>query len=208
MDKWRGIKCEPGYIDRQKVFQSVMLLVFVAAGFGLFLIGFLLTKTRANVFTVLGILMVLPAAKRVISLVVMLPRHSVERERFDRMREALEPGAVLLTDYVFTSSDKIMNLDFVIIQNQRVIGIGPEQIGRSMDRWEKNKQYMEDYLQKSVAGIAPDYQVELLVCDADYYERYGDSDKVDKASSDPGSQPGGADEIQGEIVKYLKILAV
>ena len=199
MDKWRGIKCEPGYIDRQKVFQGVMLLLFVAVGFALFLIGFIVTKTRANVFTVLGILMVLPAAKRVIALVVMLPRHSVKKERVERMEAALGGEAVLLTDYVFTSSDKIMSLDFVIIHNRRVIGICPENNGQPGERQEKGRDYMKDYLQKGITGIAPDYRVELLASDEEFYRRYADMSGADK--------PDETEERQ-EVVKYLKILAV
>lgn len=203
MDKWRGIKCEPGYIDRQKVFQSVMLLLFAAIGFGLFLVGFILTKTRANVFTVLGILMVLPAAKRVIALVVMLPRHSVKQERVDRMKAALKEEAVLLTDYVFTSSDKIMSLDFVIIHNRRVIGVCPENNGPGK-RQEKARDYMKDYLQKGITGIAPDYRVELLASDEDFYRRYAGLSGADKASGDSDE----AQRQEEEVVKYLKILAV
>ena len=48
MKQWKGTKCEPGYIERQKRFQAVMLLVFAAIGIGLFLIGYLATGTRAN----------------------------------------------------------------------------------------------------------------------------------------------------------------
>lgn len=203
MDKWRGIKCEPGYIDRQKVFQGAMLLLFAAIGFALFLVGFIVTRTRANVFTVLGILMVLPAAKRVIALVVMLPRHSVKRERVERMKAALGEEAVLLTDYVFTSPDKIMSLDFVIIHNRRVIGICPVNNGRPGERREKGRDYMKDYLQKGITGIAPDYRVELLASDEDFYKRYADLSGADKASEDPDEA-----QRQEEVVKYLKILAV
>lgn len=204
MDKWRGIKCEPGYIDKQKVFQGAMLFLFVAIGFALFLIGFIVTKTRANVFTVLGILMVLPAAKRVIALVVMLPRHSVKQERVDRMRAALNEEAVLLTDYVFTSQDKIMNLDFVVVHGPHVIGIGPVDSGRPEQRRERNRDYMKDYLQKSILGIAPDYRVELLASDEEFYERYAGLSRVDKASGDPAE----VRRQQEEVIKYLKILAV
>lgn len=72
-----------------------MLMLYVLIGVGLFLIGLAVHKTRANLFTVLGILMVLPAAKRVIALVLMVPRKSVERERFEKVRAALPESAAL-----------------------------------------------------------------------------------------------------------------
>ena len=84
MEQWKGTKCQFGYINKQKKFQFAMLMLYVLIGVGLFLIGLAVHKTRANLFTVLGILMVLPAAKRVIALVLMVPRKSVEKERLDR----------------------------------------------------------------------------------------------------------------------------
>ena len=83
MEQWKGTKCQFGYINKQKKFQFAMLMLYVLIGVGLFLIGLAVHKTRANLFTVLGILMVLPAAKRVIALVLMVPRKSVEKERFE-----------------------------------------------------------------------------------------------------------------------------
>lgn len=204
MERWKGTKCEPGYIHKQKIFQSLMLLMFAAIGVGLFLTGLLITKTRANVFTVLGILMVLPAAKRVITLVVMLPRHSVEQERYDKLKAALSPGAVLLTDYVFTSADKIMSLDFVLIQDKHVIGIRSDEKGKDSPAARKNMDYMTDYLKKGVMGIAPDYQVKIVETDEEFYPLYA---KMSGVVPHSGSGED-ADETEADVVKYLKILAV
>lgn len=204
MEKWKGTKCEPGYIHRQKRFQTIMLLVFIAVGIGLFLIGYLATGTRANVFTVLAILMVLPGAKRVIALVVMLPRQSVVQERYDRMRKTLPPDAVLLTDYVFTSSEKIMNLDFVIIKDHDVIGI-QSSYGNSRSRTNGMKDYMKNYLQKGIAGVAEGYRVKLYDSDESFYKKYTE------AGSGTGAEQTAEEEIEQtveEVVKYLKILAV
>lgn len=199
MDQWRGIKCEPGYIRKQKIFQSCVLLGFIAAAVGLFLFGFLITKTRANIFTVLAILMVLPAAKRVITLVVMLPRRSVERERYDRMKSTISPDEVLLTDYVFTSVDKVMSLDFVIIGGQTVTGVCPG--GHAVDSaaGKKEREYMLDYLSKSVQETVPEYRIQLAETDEQFYEQYAETS---------GKENSGSDEERDEIVKCLKILAV
>lgn len=199
MDQWRGIKCEPDYIRKQKIFQSCMLFAFIAAAVGLFLIGFLITKTRANIFTVLAILMVLPAAKRVIALVVMLPRRSVERERYDRMKSTILPDEVILTDYVFTSVDKVMSLDFVIIGGQTVTGVCPG--GHAVDSatGKKEREYMVDYLSKMVQGAAPEYRIQLVETDEQFYERYAEIG---------GKENSGTDEERDEVIKCLKILAV
>ncbi len=199
MDRWRGIKCEPDYIRKQKIFQSCVLLAFIAAAVGLFLIGFLITKTRANIFTVLAILTALPAAKRVIALVVMLPRRSVERERYDRMKSAVSPDEALLTDYVFTSADKVMSLDFVIIGGQTVTGVCPGGHAADSAAGKREREYMLDYLSKVVHEAAPEYRIRLEETDEKFYERH---------AGIGGKENPGTDEERDEVVKRLKILAV
>lgn len=194
MSKWKGTKCGQGYIHQQKIFQSLMLLLFIAIGVGLFLLGLFITGTRANIFTVLGILMVLPGAKRVIALVVMLPRSSVEQKRYEEMERTLTSQAVLLTDYVFTSVDKIMSLDFVVIQNKNVIGVLSEK--------KQDVKYLTDYVEKSVRSIAPDYRVKILDSDEAFYKFYR---KMPVPSEEMDDKAAG---IQEEVVKYLKVLAV
>lgn len=190
MSNFRGTKCEFGYIDRQKVFQGVMLLLYIAIGIGIFLLGLFITGVRANVFTVLAILMVLPGAKRVIALVVMLPRKSVDRERYDKMTAALSPEGVLLTDYVFTSSDKIMHFDFVVVQGKNIMGIPGSA--------RQDVKYMTQYLQKGVDETASGYRVRTFASDDEFFKFY------EKMTSKSGERPEGQDA----VVKYLKILAV
>lgn len=192
MKNLKGTKCEFGYISSQKKFQALMLLLYVAIGAGLFLTGFLITGTRANLFTVLGILMALPGAKRVIALVVMAPRQSVKKERYDKMRSALSGNGALLTDYVFTSSEKVMNLDFVVIYKKNVIGI----LGRDG----QDVKYMTDYLQKKIEEIASGYHVRIFFSDEDFYEFYK---KMPESAGEEDNETK-----QDEIVKHLKILAV
>lgn len=196
METLKGKKCGYGYIHKQKIFQSLMLLLFIGIGVGLFLIGLAVTGTRANIFTVLGILMVLPGAKRVIAIVVLLPYKSVEKERLDAVKRALSPEAVLLTDYVFTSTDKVMHLDFVIIDRENVIGI--------LDSKKKNRDYMQEYLQKGVVAAASSYKVKL--CDSEkefqnFYDRMLAGKKQDGISDDGKKR-------QDAVISYLKILAV
>lgn len=146
-------KCNPGYIKRQKKISFIWLLVFIAIGVVIFLTGYFLTHTRANIFTVAAVLMVLPAAKRIVNLVVMVPRKSVEQERYDQMKEAVGEGT-LYTDYVFTSTEKIMHLDFVVIKNGNVLG----RIASS----KQDVSYMKKYFADSIHKLAPDFKVKLF----------------------------------------------
>ncbi len=196
MEKWKGTKCEFGYIHKQKIFQSLMLLLYVAIGIGLFLIGLFITKTRANIFTVLGILMVLPGAKRVIAIMVMFPHKSLEKERYDEVKAVLTDNAVLLSEYVFTSKDKIMSLDFVIVDGEHVMGI--------QDAKGKNKEYMQDYLHKGVTAISNSYKVKICNNEAEFlkfYEKMKTSRKQVELTENELKK-------RDEVVSFLKVLAV
>lgn len=146
-------KGKQGYISSRKKIDFAWLLVFIALGIGIFLVGYFISKTRANIFTVLAVLMVLPGAKRMVALFVMLPRKSVEKERYERVKNAVGEGT-LYTDYVFTSTEKIMHLDFLLVKNGNVLGvIAPSK---------QNVDYLKKYLTDSVHKISEHYHVKLF----------------------------------------------
>lgn len=181
-------KCEPGYIKKQKKVNLIWLLAYVLIGIVIFLIGFFWTHTRANIFTVAAVLMVLPAAKRIVALVVMLPRKGVEKERFDRVREAAGE-CVLLTDYVFTSTEKIMNLDFVLIKNGNVLGVTAPS--------KQDVEYMKKYLEDSVHKVAPSFRVKVLDSDEQLVKQLS---RLTQIEAEP--------EREEKVVEYLRSLAV
>ncbi|MCH5252461.1 MAG: hypothetical protein J1F22_05755 [Lachnospiraceae bacterium] len=181
-------KCEPGYITRQKKMNSLWLGVFILIGAVIFLIGYLWTHTRANIFTVLAVLMVLPAAKRIVALVVMLPRRGVKKERYDRLKEAAGE-AVLLTDYVFTSTEKIMNLDFVVVKNGNVLGVIAD--------CKQDVSYMKEYLTENIHKIAPSFYVRVFDTDEQLIKQL---DRLTQIETTP--------EKEEKVVSYLRSLAV
>lgn len=149
-------KGEQGYIHNRKKIDTIWLLIFIALGVGIFLTGYFITDTRANIFTVLAVLMVLPGAKRIVSLFVMLPRKSVDKERYDKVKTACGEG-ILYTDYVFTSTEKIMHLDFLVVKNGNVFAlIAPSK---------QDVNYMKKYVTEQVHKLASDYHVKFFTKD-------------------------------------------
>lgn len=155
-DEMKIEKGNPGYIKNRKKIDFLWLLAFVALGVGIFLIGYFLTHVRANIFTVLSVLMVLPAAKHIVALIVLLPRKGVSRERYERMEPLIENGT-LYTDYVFTSTDRIMQLDFLLVKNGNVLGV--------LAPSKQDTEYMKKYLLDCVKKAAPGYHVQLFESD-------------------------------------------
>ncbi len=155
-------KCCPGYISNRKKISALWLLFYVVIAAGIFLAGYFLTHTRANVFTVLAVLLILPAAKRVVNLVVMLPKRSVSKERFHAVEK--EAGkAVILTDYVFSSTEKIMHLDFVVIRDGNVMAVAATS--------KQDIEYMKKYFTDCVHRAASSYHVAFFGTDEQLIKR-------------------------------------
>lgn len=145
-------KGEQGYICSRKRRDLIWLLAFVIIGIAIFLAGYFITKTRANIFTVLAVLMVLPGAKRVVALFVMIPRKSVPKDRYEKVKAAVGEGT-LYTDYVFTSTEKIMHLDFLLVKNGNVLGV----VASS----KQDVPYMKKYITESVHKISSNFHVKI-----------------------------------------------
>ena len=115
-------KCTLGYLTKRKKAEILWIVFFVVLGVAIFLTGYLWSGVRANIFTVRAVLLVLPAAKHLVALIAMFRKKGVTKERYDKVKTAAGQ-AVLYTDYVFTSTEKIMHLDFLLVKNGNVLGM-------------------------------------------------------------------------------------
>ena len=132
-----------GYIKKKKIRQILLVLLMVVAALIMFFTGLLINNNnKANICSVLAMLMVLPAAKFLVTFIVMFPYKGVSKERYDHVKESVPENAILMTDMVITSPDKAMNLDFVIITDNQVIAV----IGKQ----KQDPRYIEDYLKKGL----------------------------------------------------------
>lgn len=114
-------KGEYGYLNyRKKRLGMAALLCFLLVAV-LFLIGYLATKTRNNIMTVMAILSVLPAGKFAASFLVLLPHKSASQEQYDRVK-AHAKGVKLLSDLVITTGEKTLPTLFMAVHNSSVCG--------------------------------------------------------------------------------------
>jgi hypothetical protein len=181
-------KCNSGYINNRKKISFLWLLFYIVIAAAIFLVGYLWTQTRANVLTVMAVLMVLPAAKRIVNLIVMLPRKSVEKSRYEEMKKQVGTG-VLLADYVFTSTEKIMHLDFVVIKDGNVLAVTAPS--------KQDSEYMKKYLADSVHKAASGYVVKVFDSDEQLLKQLSGMRRIE-----------GAKEKEEKVVEYLRSLAV
>ena len=77
------------YINKKKKRKIIMVIAIIVIALAIFGVGLLLNKmSRANIFTVLAILCVLPWAKQLVALIVLFPYHSVRGNATRRQRSA------------------------------------------------------------------------------------------------------------------------
>lgn len=180
---------ERGYISYRKKQSLLFSAGILAIALAIFLIGLLLNKmSRANIFTVLAILCVLPWARQMVFLIVILPFHSVTEERYQRGKEAAPEGMTLYTDLVITSPEKVMNLDFAAVGCGKVVVLP----GRNR----QDAAYIQKYLAQGVHGVSG-YSVEIYEEEETFLREL---EKVPREEVDP--------EEQKRVVSYLLTLNV
>lgn len=148
-------KGELGYIDGRKKRALLGVVAMAAIGVAIFLVGLLLNKmSNRNLFTVIAVLFVLPGAKYLVALIVMLPYHSAPRERYEKVKEKLAPGAALYADLVITSPEKVMHLDFAVVGNGQVLAL--------LGEGKQELSYVKKYLTDGVRNWGEGYAVNVV----------------------------------------------
>lgn len=145
---------EFGYIKARKKRALLGVLTMVAIGVAIFLLGLILNKmSNRNIFTVIAVLFALPGAKYLVAFIVMFPYQSVTRLRYENVEKKLAPGAVLYTDLVITSSEKVMHLDFVVVGNGQVLAV--------LGNGKQELTYVRKYLIDGVRNWGSGYTVRI-----------------------------------------------
>ncbi|MBO5178160.1 MAG: hypothetical protein J6C07_11940 [Lachnospiraceae bacterium] len=143
MKKQKSERGQYGYLKEKKQNSLFGTLLMVVIGIAIFVTGLLLNKMEAtNVFTVIAICMVMPAAKYFVSYVILFPYKSMDLETKQRLDSYAKEGDTVLYDVVFTSSEKVMHLDCIYVTGHQVIGY----TSRAKDK----VQIMQDYLKKEL----------------------------------------------------------
>lgn len=82
----------PGYLRRYRRVNILWLLFWILVGVGIFVAGYLIWHTRANIFTVMAVLLVLPGAKRIVALIAAGKKRSVSDKRCQEVETVVEGG--------------------------------------------------------------------------------------------------------------------
>lgn len=160
----KALKGEHGYINQRKKKQLIKTLIMFFIAASIFVLGLALNKwEKANVFTIIAALFVLPSTKVLVNYILLAPYHSVSDDVYQRLIKVLSEEDTMYTDMVFTSEQKVMNLAMLVIRGNQIIGL----IGREKE----NDQYIKQYLSTRLAALGYSFQVHIVKSETEFISR-------------------------------------
>lgn len=116
-------KGDYGYLAQFKK-RRMLITLMLALGMGIIIgFGYWRYHTMKTIFTVVGILFSLPIAKILSGFLVVLPIHSIEKERCEKMTKEMEnvPKQQILWDLALASTDKVRYFPCVVYSEKEVM---------------------------------------------------------------------------------------
>lgn len=109
------------YINTQKKYEIIRTLIFFFLSLSLFAAGYITTKTKTNLLTVVAVLGCLPACKSLVGAIMFLKFKSLSAEAAGKI-EAVRKTLPQLYDMVFTTYDKNYVVGHMVIAGNTVCG--------------------------------------------------------------------------------------
>lgn len=183
-------RCEYGRINAEKRKNIIGALSMVLIGIGIFVLGLCLNKfEKTNIFTVVAVLFVLPMARYLTTVIVLLPYKTPEKSLYEQVKSSAPEGSILFSDYVFTSGERAMGMAFFVITGNELVGLAMSE----KEKTEKMTTYLNGELKRrAIPGKVTVYKEK---------EKFlGAMKKIDKATR--------TEEEMQELVEFLRSLAV
>ena len=114
-------KGEAGYIQSRKKKLVIITIVSFAWVLAVLLIGYLINKTKSNIFTIIAILGCIPASMSLVNLIMMIPHKSINEHKKAEI-EGCSDNLIILYDLVVTSEKKAMPIEAVAVSENTICG--------------------------------------------------------------------------------------
>lgn len=128
------------YLKTQKKFEVIRTVIFFGISISLFIAGWVATKNRINLLTVVAILGCLPASKSAVGMIMYLRYQGCGKENGDAIEARME-GLSGMFDMVFTSYDKNYQVDHITVKGNTLCG------------FTQDKKFDEQAFQKHIIAI-------------------------------------------------------
>ena len=101
-----------GYLSYKKKFSTIMTIGMFALSLAIYLMGYITTKSNANLLTVVAVLGCLPASKSAVSMIMYLKAGCCSQDVYQRTLPNTE-GTLMLYDLYLTSYQKNFQISSV-----------------------------------------------------------------------------------------------
>ncbi len=128
-EKYKGTK---NYLNTQKRYEVMRTIIYFAISLSLFIAGYVATKSRMNLLTVVAVLGSLPACKSVVDMIMYLRYKSCSAENAEKI-EAHSGELQVLYDMVFTSYKQNYQVAHVSVKGNTVCGFTEDEKFKEQD---------------------------------------------------------------------------
>lgn len=109
-----------GYTLYHRKWQILKMALYVALALGIFLIGFLLTKTTRNLLSVVALVGALPISKEMVGVIMSFKRKPMDRMLYEQISK--KAGDLeQIYELLFTTSETSYGVEAVIIEGRDVV---------------------------------------------------------------------------------------
>lgn len=160
----KAIKGSFGYIDTVKKSQLLISILMFSVVIIIFFTGYFINDySKESYFTVMSIVMVLPASMMLVRYLILVPFHSVPKNKYDEVVSLINERDILYTDFVITSTKKVMNVEFLVIIDKYIIGLAVCE--------KEQLTHIETYLSTNIKSRKLPYTVKLYNDDKRFMAR-------------------------------------
>ena len=151
------VKGEAGHIAFMKKRELLFSLAIFFAAAAIFILGLALNKwQKGNIFTVIAAVLVIPMARFITQFILLFPFRSVSDGELAEVEKAAKGGSIIYADNVITSSERAMQLSFIVITSNKVLCL----CGREKEDPVKIQEYLSDLVKRRgfdyKVTVAPD----------------------------------------------------
>ena len=119
-------KGEQGYLNYKKKYEIIRTLIYFAIVAAVFFLGYSQTHTRKNILTVVAVVGCLPACKALVGVITRMPYKSCMKSFSEDIRNRAH-HITSFFDLVFTSTEKFMPVDCIVISGNTIFGYAPNE---------------------------------------------------------------------------------
>lgn len=137
-------KGEKGYISQVKKRSVIISALCLAWALALFIAGLFIFDSRANILTIVAAVLIIPFSQFVTHYILFAKFKSVSDELVEKVENTAKPGSIMYVDTVITSTERAMNLCFIIITGEKLIALDCA----GDKKYEKTRDYIRELVKK------------------------------------------------------------